>query len=180
MLAHSRQLVAELNKRARAHRLGGRIPAREVELADGNRASVGDLIITRRNHRQLRLGAHDWVKNGDRWTITTLTATGGLRVTHLRSGRQVTLPTHYVSESTELGYATTIHAAQGVTADAMHGLIGGNGTRRQLYTMLTRGRAANHLYLPVTDDGDPHMIYPTRNRSPRHGGRAVRTDPRPR
>ena len=40
----------------------------------------------------------------------------------------------------------------------MHGLIGGNGTRRQLYTMLTRGRLANHLYLPVTADGDPHTI----------------------
>jgi hypothetical protein len=129
-----------------------------VELADGNLASVGDLIITRRNQRQLRAGAHDWVKNGDRWTITALTPTGGLRVAHVRSGRAVTLPAGYVSASTELGYATTTHAAQGVTADSMHGLIGGNGTRRQLYTMLTRGRTANHLYLPVTDYGDPHTI----------------------
>jgi conjugative relaxase-like TrwC/TraI family protein len=158
MLAPTRQLVAQLNQRARAHRLGGRTAAREVELADGNRASVGDLIITRRNQRQLRLGVHDWVKNGDRWTITAHTATGGLRVTHLRTGRTVTLPAQYVAESTELGYASTIHGAQGVTADSMHGLIGGNGTRRQLYTMLTRGRTANHLYLPVTDDGDPHTI----------------------
>jgi hypothetical protein len=34
-------------------------------LADGNRASVGDVIITRSNDRRLRLAANDWVKNGD-------------------------------------------------------------------------------------------------------------------
>ena len=39
-------------------------------LADGNRASVGDVIITRSNDRRLRLTATDWVKNGDRWTVT--------------------------------------------------------------------------------------------------------------
>ena len=70
MLAPTRNLVAELNRRARAHRLGGRRPTAKCALADGNRASVGDVIITRRNDRRLRLTATDWVKNGDRWTIT--------------------------------------------------------------------------------------------------------------
>ena len=70
MLAPTRELVADLNRRARDHRLGGASPGREVELSDGNRASVGDVIITRTNDRRLRLSATDWVKNGDRWTIT--------------------------------------------------------------------------------------------------------------
>ena len=60
--------------------------------------------------------------------------------------------------STGLGYATTIHAAQGVSADTMHGLLTGQESRQQLYTMLTRGRHANHLYLQVVGDGDPHSI----------------------
>ena len=47
-----------------------RLPHPEVRLADGNRASVGDVIITRTNDRRLRITATDWVKNGDRWTIT--------------------------------------------------------------------------------------------------------------
>jgi len=38
----------------------------EVGLADGNQASIGDVIITRKNDRRLRLAATDWVKNGDR------------------------------------------------------------------------------------------------------------------
>ena len=55
MLAPTRELVSRLNQRARNHRLADTTPGREVELADGNRASVGDLIITRRNDRRLRI-----------------------------------------------------------------------------------------------------------------------------
>ena len=77
---------------------------------------------------------------------------------HHRNGRTVRLPASYVAESVELGYATTVHTAQGVTADTMHGLVTGEESRQQLYTMLTRGRIANHLYLQVVGDGDPHSL----------------------
>ena len=40
----------------------------------------------------------------------------------------------------------------------MHGLLTGEESRQQLYTMLTRGRHANHLYLQVVGDGDPHTL----------------------
>ena len=72
MLAPTRDLVSELNQQARAHRLEGADPASVGpvrRLADGNEASVGDLIITRSNDRRLRTSATDWVKNGDRWTV---------------------------------------------------------------------------------------------------------------
>jgi hypothetical protein len=49
-------------------------------------------------------------------------------------------------------------APQGLSADTMHGLVTGQESRQQLYTMLTRGRAANHLYLQVVGDGDPHTL----------------------
>jgi UvrD-like helicase C-terminal domain len=98
------------------------------------------------------------VKNGDRWTILNLTGTGGVRVRHVRNGRTVTLPVGYVSTATELGYASTVHTAQGVTADTVHCVVTGEESRQQLYTMLTRGRSANHLYVPVVGDGDPHTL----------------------
>ena len=116
------------------------------------------MIITRRNDRRLRLTATDWVKNGDRWMITHVAKHGDLTVRHARSRLTVQLPSDYVHTSTGLGYATTIHAAQGVSADTMHGLLTGQESREQLYTMLTRGRHANHLYLQVVGDGDPHSI----------------------
>jgi hypothetical protein len=158
MLAPTRDLVAQQNRRARTHRLHNTSPGREVELADRNRASAGDVIITRRNDRRLRISATDWVKNGDRWTVLNVSSTGALRVRHAQNGRIVTLPAHYVRSVTELGYATTVHGAQGVTVDTMHGLAPGAESRQQLYTMLTRGRTANHLYVPVVGDGDPHTI----------------------
>jgi hypothetical protein len=158
MIAPSRHLVAELNARARAHRLDHSAAGPEVSLADGNRASVGDVIITRANDRRLRLSVTDWVKNGDRWTITAVSSNGGLTVRHRRSHRTVRLPADYVSASTSLGYATTIHSAQGVTADTVHGLLTGQESRQQLCTMLTRGRHANHLYLQVVGDGAPHTL----------------------
>jgi conjugative relaxase-like TrwC/TraI family protein len=158
MLAPTRKLVNELNRQARDHLLGSRPVGRKVRLADGNQASVGDVIITRSNDRRLRLAPTDWVKNGDRWTITGVGRRGDLVVRHNRSNRTTRLPADYVQASTGLGYATTIHASQGVTADTMHGLVTGQESRQQLYTMLTRGRAANHLYLQVVGDGDPHTL----------------------
>src|SRR5687767_9541277 len=144
MLAPTRQLVAELNRRARDHRCDGAPAGQEVRLGDGNLASVGDVIITRSNDRRLRLTATDWVKNGDRWTITRIGRRGDLTVRHTRSHLTVRLPTDYVGASTGLGYATTIHSAQGVSADTTQGLLTGQESRQQLYTMLTRGRHANH------------------------------------
>jgi hypothetical protein len=125
------------------------------------------MIITRVNDRRLRLSATDWVKNGDRWTITHVDRIGGLSVRHSRSQLTVRLPADYVYTSTGLGYATTIHTAQGVSADTMHGLLTGQESRPQLYTMLTRGRHANHLYLQVVGDGDPHTLIRPDTISPR-------------
>jgi hypothetical protein len=158
MLAPTRELVAALNQQARDHRLGNHRPQREVALSDGNRASIGDSVVTRRNDRRLRAG-NGWVKNGDRWQILDVHRDGRLDVHDPRTHRGLTLPAGYVSDHVELGYATTIHGAQGLTADTCHGLVTGQESRQQLYTMLSRGRHANHAYVQVTGDGDPHTQF---------------------
>jgi conjugative relaxase-like TrwC/TraI family protein len=151
MLAPTRGQVAELNHAAREARLDGVTPSRETILADGNPASDGDVVITRRNNRSLATGATAWVRNGDRWRITTVHPDGALDVQHLKTHAQLTLPADYVASSVELGYATTIHAAQGVTADTCHGLLTGTESRQLAYTMLSRGRTANHAWIQVSD-----------------------------
>ena len=166
MLAPTRDLTSQLNQRAQAHRLNGSNPGAGVRLADGNTAYVGEQVITRRNDRRYRISATDWVKNGDRWTVLAAGADGSLTVRHARHGRVLTLPRTYVIASTELGYATTVHGAQGVSADTMHGVAIGTECRQQLYTMLTRGRQANHLYLQVVGDGDPHTVIRPENLHP--------------
>jgi len=151
MLAPTRNQVADLNQAARTARLDGTQPDRETILADGNAASDGDVVITRRNNRSLATGATAWVRNGDRWRITHIHPNGALDVQHLRTHAQLTLPADYVTSSVELGYATTIHGAQGVTADTCHGLLTGTESRQQAYTMLSRGRTANHAWVQVSD-----------------------------
>ncbi|MFF0495185.1 MobF family relaxase [Nocardia aobensis] len=158
MLAPTHDLVTELNTRARIDRLT-RTPTPlgpEVIVADGQCASVGDVICTRRNDPRLRLGKSDWVRNGYRWTITAVHPDGSLTATHLRTGRQpgatAHLPADYVAEHVRLGYAMTIDSAQGITVDTCHTALTGNETRNQLYVALTRGIHANHAYIPTTTD----------------------------
>jgi DNA primase catalytic core len=160
MLAPTRELVSILNARARADRLATQaVPAgRDVLLADGNRASAGDVILTRQNDRHLPISSTDWVKNGDRWTVRTVHRSGAVVAVHLDTGRTVTLPGQYVAENTELGYAATVHGAQGITADTCHTLASGQESRQLFYVAMTRGRAANHVYLVTASDGDPHNI----------------------
>lgn len=165
MVAPTRDLVTELNQRARTARLDNTVPHVEVQLADGNSASVGDTIRTRRNNRTLAISPTDWVKNGDRWTVTGVHG-GSLTARHATSGLHVTLPAPYVAEHVELGYASTVHSAQGLTADTMHGVVTGTDSRETLYTMMTRGRHANHVHLAVGGDGDPHQLLHPETREP--------------
>jgi len=158
MLAPTRNTVAALNLRARTDRLAANSTptGREVALREGATASAGDLITTRRNDRRIALTANDWVRNGDRWHLQHVRSDGSLRVRHLSTGRVITLPTDYVANYVDLGYARTIHSAQGLTADAAHTVATGEESRQLLYVAMTRGRTHNHLYVPTVGDGDPH------------------------
>ncbi|SER27845.1 DNA primase, catalytic core [Microlunatus flavus] len=164
MLAPTRDLVADLNARARTARLDA-VPtsslAWEVTLADRNPASAGDTVITRTNDRRLTTGRESgrrWVRNGDRWLVVQAHPDGVLTVRSLKDEQTITLPADYVAASVELGYASTIHAAQGSTCDTVHGLLNGRETRAQLYTLLTRGRIASHVYLQLDSDAPTHEL----------------------
>jgi conjugative relaxase-like TrwC/TraI family protein len=157
MLAPTRDLVRELNLRAQAAR---GLAGHSVPLSDACEARVGDAVITRRNDRRLGVSGTDWVKNGDRWTVTDV-HDGALLVRHRDSGLHATLPATYVAAHVELGYASTVHAAQGLTADVMQGIVTGEQTRQTLYTMLTRGRAENHVHVVLADVGEDHYPLPS-------------------
>ncbi len=160
MLAPTTQAVTALNERARTDRLAAADtpPGREVTLRTGSRASAGDMITTRRNDRRLVITANDWVRNGDRWRIRGVGADGSVRAQHVGTNRVITLPANYVAEQVELGYARTVHGAQGLTADTAHSVGTGAESRQLLYVAMTRGRRANQLYVQTTGEGDPHSV----------------------
>ena len=172
LLAPTNDLVAQLNERARLDRLTAEPPPRiwrktpkTVTLSDGLTASEGDWLATRKNARWLRTADSGvWVKNGHRWLIRTVHDDGSLTVIPLRGkATPVRLPARYVATHTTLGYASTIDAAQGMTAGGRHKdgtchtVISDQLTRQQLYVAGTRGRTENHFW-GSTAEADPHRI----------------------
>ncbi|WP_072691391.1 MobF family relaxase [Rhodococcus marinonascens] len=160
MLAPTREMVRGLNERARTDRLAADGPPTglEVMLADGLACSAGDQVCTRLNNRMLALTRSDFVRNGDRWTVDEVRVDGSLKVTNVRSSRSIQLPADYVAGHTTLGYARTIHGAQGITADTCHTVATGTESRQLAYVGLTRGKHGNHLYLGTASDGDPENV----------------------
>ena len=161
LIASTNEQARGLNLRAQAARLAAAAVPSEprVTLADGTMVSAGDTIITRRNDRRLTLSATDWVANGDRWTVTSVRTDGALEVSHAQSRRRVTLPADYVAQHIQLGYACTVHAAQGQTVDTSHTVVTGTESRQLLYVALTRGWHANHLYLDASVSCDDEIPY---------------------
>jgi conjugative relaxase-like TrwC/TraI family protein len=159
LVTESARDVRALNERARAERLllDGAVDHREVDLVDGCRASVGDVVITRQNDRRIRTMRDGWVKNGDRWLVTDIRRDGSVLVKRLdaRGGRTV-LPSAYVAEHVDLGYAVTAHRAQGVTVDTAHVVVTASTTRENLYVSMTRGRESNIAYVALDQPDDSH------------------------
>ena len=167
LIAESGQTVTTLNNRARADLIldGTLQPSKEVALNDGALAGVGDTIITRHNDRRLRSGSA-WVRNGDRWRITKVRDDGSvtIRPAWRRYGGAITLPSAYVSEFVDLGYAVTAHRAQGVTTDTAHTVATSRSTRENFYVSMTRGRHANHAYVAIDQPDDTHdQAHPSEN-----------------
>jgi hypothetical protein len=128
-----------------------------VRISDDCEARDGDVVITRRNGRSLGVSGTDWVKNGDRWIVTGI-KNGVLSVRHRGSRLHATLSAAYIADHVELGYASTVHAAQGLTADVMHGIVTGEESRQTLYMMLTRGKVENHVHVVLAEDSEDHTL----------------------
>jgi hypothetical protein len=102
-----------------------------------------------------------YVRNGANWHVTQVHPDGSLDA-RARSSQAdaeaafVRLPAHYVAEHVELGYASTVHRAQGATVDTAHTVITLAMNRQSLYVAMTRGREANHAHIDTTGTAGKH------------------------
>jgi len=162
LIAQDRDTVTDLNAKARTQRIydGQVSPVGEAQLADGSRASKGDLIVTRLNQRRITAGRTGWVRNGDRWTVLAVNPDGSLRARRAgyQYGATVTLPAGYVADHVDLGYALTAFRTQGVTVDTAHVIADDTTTRENLYVALTRGRESNTCYVALDSDNHGHDV----------------------
>ncbi|HEX3611742.1 MAG TPA: MobF family relaxase [Sporichthyaceae bacterium] len=180
LLAQDRNTVKVLNMRARTDRLaGGQVHGTEATLHDGTSCAPGDWITTRQNDRRIPIPGGGYIRNGAGWTITAVYPDGSIDATprtdentaqrptgagarsreHLP--RPVRLPARYVAYHVELGYASTIHRAQGATIDTAHTIVTASMNRQALYVAMSRGREANHAYIRTdrswdTEDHQKH------------------------
>lgn len=140
-----------------------------VTLGTGHQAAAGDVILTRRNQT---VGGQR-VLNGDRFTIDQVRDDGSLVVTSEERRRPMILPGSYVADHVQLGYAATVHRAQGVTVDITRAIVGPGTDRRGLYVALTRGKKQNHLYVAEDtaidlDSEDAHWHMSGEHHAPDH------------
>lgn len=154
MMAPDAATVRELNARAQtdAAARGLLDITAHRQLRDSTRAHAGDTIVTRRNNRALPvLNGRDFVKNGDAWKVLAVHPDGSLTVKNTAHHATITLPADYTAAHVELGYAATVHRAQGMTCDTAHAYATASSSRESVYVQLTRGRRSNRLYLAITE-----------------------------
>ncbi len=143
----------ELNHLARGvMREAGRLGDEELTAA-GRTFAASDRVMLLRNSAAKRLD------NGDTGTVAALD--DGRLVVDLDRGTTVTLERAYLAAGhVEHAYATTVYKAQGSTVTTGHVLGTGLG-REDGYVALSRGRAANRLYLVEGQaPGDPELDLP--------------------
>ena len=153
LVCDTREMADALNRRLHDNTVGAH--AATVCGARGHRIGVGDLILSRRNdpticvsNRDDKGRSEDPVRNGNRWRVAAVDARANrLAAERLDDGARVVFEGDYLSHHITLGYALTVHSAQGVTADITHAVLGENARRPMLYVAMTRGRGANTAYL---------------------------------
>ena len=157
MLARTRVDVDALNQRARAAALEAGQITGPVTAAGGQDWQAGDVLRTRRNDRRLTVGDGN-VRNGDRFQVLGPGPQDGLIVEDLTGRGRTVLPASYLAEHAEYGWASTIVAAQGATADLGVVLVRPGMDREHLYVAMTRGRHGNHAFITpdATTDNDEH------------------------
>ena len=169
LMAADHALRRELNRRIRDDLITVGIvqPGPAVTIADGTRASPGDLIICTRNDHGTEAGEPGrTLANGDLLRIEAITPDGLFVRRALdadpATGQRRWTDRHFVFnqyKDAELGYAVTDHAAQSRTVTAGLTVITGTEDRQHDYVALSRGTEVNLAYVftasPKTADPAP-------------------------
>jgi len=179
LLVSSNEAAARVSAELRAQLVTlGHVTEQGVPLGrQGTVAGVGDLVQARRNGWELKgwEGNTRAPINRECYRVTAIREDGGLTVAPVHGrdqaggevlGAPLHLPAAYVAEDLTLGYASTVHAAQGRTVDTAHAVIGAGTDAAAAYVALTRGRERNTAWAvtrAVPEDaptGQTHEVAP--------------------
>ena len=165
LIVGSNREAAQLSGRLREQLVAyGRVSPEVITTdADGNLVGARDLLQARRNDWNQRIDPAPGSPAGrvvNRDTYTVLgpdpASAGGL-LARRADGATVHLDADYLAAHTHLAYASTVHAAQGLTVDTGHSLVGEHALREDVYTGATRGRTSNTIYVTSERRPDEHQ-----------------------
>ncbi|MHA6795918.1 MobF family relaxase [Pseudonocardia bannensis] len=161
LLVDTNEQAARLSSELRAELVRlGRVQETGVRLGlDGTTAGVGDVVQARRNGWHLAgvEGNRRGPINRETYRVTAVREDGSLEVTPMiapavdavagMAPERIVLPADYVASDLALGYATTVHAAQGATVDTAHAVVTGRTGPAALYVSMSRGRESNTAHV---------------------------------
>ncbi len=159
LVVDSNEQAARISAALRAELVRlGRVTEQGAPLGlQGTYAGVGDLVQARRNGWHLAGvdGNQRGPINRETYRVLATRDDGGLLVAPIlgrtaageQLGPRMTLPGDYVAEHLALGYASTVHAAQGLTVDTCHTVITAGTGPAAVYVGLSRGRHANTAHV---------------------------------
>lgn len=160
MVCDSWEMADALNQRVH-NALVGDGPS--VRAARDQRIAVGDIIISRENDISIPVhpGAEhpvgqavDQVRNGNRWRVAGIDEkTNRVAAERLTDKARVVFDGDYLRQNVTLGYAVTVHSAQGVTVGnkttpgVCHSILADTSSRAMAYVGMTRAKDENHAYV---------------------------------
>nr|WP_246381499.1 MobF family relaxase [Prauserella isguenensis] len=159
LVVDTNEQAAELSSQLRAELVRlGQVSETGVPLGlQGTYAGVGDLVQARLNGWELAgyQGNRRGPINREQYRVLEAGDDGHLVVAPIvgrgaegeQLGDRMTLPADYVAEHVALGYASTVHAAQGMTVDTSHIVVTGRTGPEALYVGLSRGREGNTAHV---------------------------------
>jgi conjugative relaxase-like TrwC/TraI family protein len=172
ILCDTWEIADAINQRLHDHFTAGDAPS--VPVARDQHVRPGDLILSRHNDptlsvepgTQYRGGERiDQVRNGNRWRVLGVDITHGrIAAERLADQARVIFDGDYLREHITLGYAGTVHSAQGMTVGNSNqygvcwSILSDRASRAMAYVGMTRGRDENHLaiYPAVTNEAPQH------------------------
>jgi conjugative relaxase-like TrwC/TraI family protein len=166
------EITDAINQRLHDHFTAGDAPS--VPVARDQHVRPGDLILSRHNDptvsvepaTQYRRGERiDQVRNGNRWRVLGVDAKNTrIAAERLTDQARAIFEGDYLREHITLGYAGTVHSAQGMTVGNSNHygicwtVLSDRASRAMAYVGMTRGRDENHLaiYPAVTNEAHHH------------------------
>jgi hypothetical protein len=162
LIAASNEEVTDLSERASLDlRAAGLVDSTaSIPVRAGLDAGLGERIVARKNDRRVQDQYGNPINNGTFMRIIEAPRQGPVIAVREDNHATIELDPTWIQQNCELGYAVTVHRAQGITVDHSYFLLGAHArtTRELFYVAMTRGRKTNQVFTALMSEEEAHHL----------------------